>query len=77
MAVPPGVVTATDVAPAPPAGVTAVIWVSPVTVKLVAALPPKVTALAPVRPVPVIVTLVPPAVDPELGVALVIVGAAI
>ena len=77
MAVPPGVVTAIDVAPAAPAGVTAVICVSPVTTKLVAALPPKVTALAPVSAVPVIVTLVPPAVVPEPGVAPVMVGAAI
>ena len=36
--------------------------------------PPKVTAVAPVKPVPVIVTVVPPASGPEGGATLVIVG---
>jgi hypothetical protein len=36
---------------------------------------PKSTAVAPVKPVPVIVTLVPPAVGPLLGLTLVTVGA--
>lgn len=50
-----------------PGGVTAVIRVSETTLKDAAALVPKRTALAPVKPVPVTVTLVPPAVGPEVG----------
>ncbi len=49
------------------AGEVAVIWVSETTVKLVAAVAPKATAVAPVKPVPVMVTVVPPAVGPEVG----------
>jgi len=37
------------------------------TVKLTAAVPPKDTAVAPVRSVPVIVTDVPPRVEPDTG----------
>ena len=37
------------------------------TVKLVAALAPKSTAVAPVKPVPVMVTAVPPAGGPAVG----------
>ncbi len=37
------------------------IWVAETTVKLVAAVAPKLTAVAPVKPVPVMVTVVPPA----------------
>ncbi len=47
-----------------PAGETAVIWVSELTTKLAAAVPPKLTAVAPVKPVPVMTTLVPPAARP-------------
>jgi len=69
--VPIGVVTLT--APVLPVPTTAVIWVAELTVKLVAAVPPKLTALALVKPVPVIVTEAPaPAV---VGVNEVIVGA--
>ena len=45
------------------------------TVKLEAATPPMVTALAPVKSVPVIVMAVPPAVEPLIGKILVMVGA--
>ena len=45
------------------------------TVTPVAAVPPKVTALAPDRFVPVIVTDVPPRVEPDEGERLVNVGA--
>jgi hypothetical protein len=45
------------------------------TVKVVAAVVPKVTALAPVKLVPVIVTEVAPEVGPEVGLTLVTVGA--
>ena len=43
--------------------------------KLVAAVPPMVTPVTPVKPVPVIVTLVPPAVVPLVGEIAVTVGA--
>jgi hypothetical protein len=43
-------------------------------VKLVAATEPKTTLVAPVRLVPVIVTVVPPEVDPEVGEREVTVG---
>ena len=45
------------------------------TVYDVAAVPPKVTAVAPVKPVPVIVTEVPPDVGPDAGVIPVKTGA--
>ena len=68
-------VTTTSVAPAACDAVFAVIEVLPTTATFVAAAPPMVT-VAPVRkPVPVIVTEVPPAVVPELGEMLVTVGA--
>ena len=37
------------------------------TVKLAAGLPPKVTAVAPLKPAPVMVTLVPPAIGPVVA----------
>jgi hypothetical protein len=46
------------------------------TFTLVAAVPPIVTPVAPVKLVPVIVTLVPPAVLPEVGEMDVTVGGA-
>ena len=63
-------------APADPAGVTAVMEVALTTTTLVAGLPPIVTLLAPVKLVPVMVIAVPPAVGPEVGLTLAIVGAA-
>ena len=72
--VPPGVVTRTLAVPAVPLGVVQLRLVSLVTVRLVHALPPMVTPVAPVKPVPVRVTLVPPAVLPELGEMAVTVG---
>ena len=74
VAVPPAVVTATLFAPAVPAGVSAVTLVAETTTTLVAATPPTVTLLAPVRFVPVIVIDVPPRVEPLVGVTAVIVG---
>jgi hypothetical protein len=74
--VPPTVVTVTSTVPAASAGVTAVIVVALTTVKLAADTLPNLTALAPVKPVPVIVTLVPPAVGPLVGDTAVTVGAA-
>ena len=74
--VPPAVVTFTWTVPALPAGAIAVMLVFEVTVKLEAAVVPKLTAVAPLKLVPLIVTDVPPAVEPELGEIPVIVGAA-
>ena len=67
--VPPGPVTVmstTDVAV--PAGEVAVIEVFEFTVKLVAGDEPKLTVVAPVKPLPVIVTVSPPAGVPTVGV---------
>ena len=58
-----------------PAGLVAVIEVSLTTVKSVAAVVPKSTTVAPVNPVPVIVTEVPPVVGPLVGVRPVTTGA--
>ncbi len=58
-----------------PAGLTAVIEVSDATLKLAAGVTPKATAVAPVNPVPVRVTLVPPESGPTVGMMAVTVGA--
>ena len=58
-----------------PAGLVAVIVVSLTTVTPVAAVVPKSTAVAPVKLVPVIVTDVPPAAGPLVGLRPVTVGA--
>jgi len=60
-------VTVTLTGPADPDGVVAVMIVLLRTATLVAALPPKVTVAPDRKPVPVMVTGVPPAVVPELG----------
>ncbi len=75
-AVPLGVVIDTVFAPAVPAGVTAVTVVELTTLTEVAATPPIVTELAPVRFVPVIVIAAPPLVTPALGLMPLIVGPA-
>ena len=59
-----------------PAGLSAVIVVALTTTTSVAAVVPKSTAVAPVNPVPVIVTRVPPAAGPLFGLTPVTVGAA-
>jgi hypothetical protein len=74
--VPSGVVTRTSTLPDEPAGATAVSCVADRTVKLVAAVPPKVTAVVPRKLVPVTVTTVPPPVLPEKGDTPVTVGVA-
>ena len=74
--VPPGVVTNTLANPAVPAGVVAVMVVAFTTTTAVAAAPPVVTAVAPVKPVPVIVTDCPPANGPSEGLIAVTVGPA-
>ncbi len=72
--VPDGVVTVTSTGPAAPAGLVAEIEVSLLTVELVAAVPPKLTAVAAAKLVPVMVTEVPPAVGPLLGATELTVG---
>src|SRR5262252_5840130 len=66
--VPAGVVTvmSTDW-PAVPAGSVAVIWVGETTWKVVAGVLPNITLVAPVKLVPVIVTVAPPAAGPLAG----------
>jgi hypothetical protein len=67
--------TTTFTAPAAWAGVVAVIDVLLTTFTLVAADPPNVTVAPETKFVPVMVTAVPPLVEPELGEIAVIVGA--
>ena len=74
VAEPPAVVTTTFCAP-DPEGVVAVSVVEFTTVKPVAATPPMVTLLAPVKLVPTIVNEVPPSAGPVFGLTLAIVGA--
>ena len=77
VAAPPTVVTTTSFAPTVPAGVAAVNDVpEPFTTTLVAAAPPTVTLLAPVKFVPVIVIAVPAANGPDDGLTPAMVGAA-
>ena len=73
--VPTGVVTVMSTGPADPGGEVAVICVTLFTVKLMAAVPPNFTLVAPVKPVPVMTTLVAPAVGPLTGARDVTVGA--
>ena len=74
--VPPGVVTVTSTVPVP-AGAVALMEVALVTVKLAAAVDPNLTAVAPVKSVPVRVTVVPPEAGPLAGDRVVTVGAGI
>ena len=74
---PPPVVTIMPTAPALRAGVIQVIVVLFTTLIVVAAKPSNVTDVAPVKFVPVIVTLVPPAVLPDDGKMPVIFGGVI
>jgi hypothetical protein len=67
-------VTVTVTAPALPAGVVAVMDVPLTTTTLVAAAAPNVTVAPETKFVPVIVTAVPPAVDPLFGLTLLTVG---
>src|SRR5205807_4825814 len=70
---PSGVVTVTSTPPAP-AGEIAEIEVADSTLKLVAFAAPNLTAVAPARFVPVMVTLVPPDGGPSVGLNAVTVG---
>ena len=71
--VPAGVVTVTSWTPLP-AGLTTVTELALTTVTLVAGAVPKWTAVAPVKPVPMIATEVPPAAGPDVGLRPVTVG---
>jgi hypothetical protein len=73
--VPLGVVTVTSRVPAVPKGATALMAVSDRTVKSAAGVPPKLTALAPVKPLPVMTTVLPPASTPLLPAMPLTVGA--
>jgi len=75
--VPTGVVTKTLAAPAMLAGVVAVMVFELTTITLVAAVPPMVTDAGLVKPAPVMVIIVPPAVGPLAGRTLITVGAEI
>ena len=76
--VPPGVVTVTSVTPAAWAGDLTVILVAETTVRnVVFFVIPNLTAVAPVNPVPIIVTAVLPVNGPLFGVMLVTFGFAI
>jgi hypothetical protein len=70
----PGVVTVMSTVPVP-AGAVAMISVSDTTVKLVAAVVPKLTPVAPVNPVPVMSTVVPPDASPDDAESAVTTGA--
>ncbi len=72
--VPPAVVTSTSATPAALAGEVQVIDVAETTVMPVAAVPPNVTVAPAMKPVPVMVTLVPPVVKPVVGARPVTVG---
>ena len=65
--VPLGVRTVTSTTPIAPIGEATVIEVLEFTVKLVVLFGPKNTAVAPVKYVPLIVTVVPPSAGPEAG----------
>jgi hypothetical protein len=67
-------VTVTVAAPVLPAGVVAVMVVLFTTVTLVAAVPPIVTVAPVAKLVPVMVTAVPPSVEPLLGLTPVTLG---
>jgi len=69
-----GLVTTTATSPAAWAGVVTVIVVGSTTFTPVPAVPPKVTVAPGTNPVPVMVTTVPPAVDPLSGEISVTVG---
>jgi hypothetical protein len=70
---PPGVVTVTWTVPLP-SGLIAVIWLLLSTETIVAAVEPNETPVAPVKPEPVIVTVVSPLAGPLAGPILDTIG---
>jgi hypothetical protein len=75
--VPFGVVTAMLTEPTVPEGAVAVILLSLLIVKVVAAVPPNMTREALVNPPPLIITALPPVTGPALGLSVVIPGTAV
>ncbi len=73
--VPAALATVTSTVPGAAGAVVAVIDVSELTVKVLAAVAPKLTAVALAKPLPVMVTDVPPAVVPAFGLMAVTAGA--
>jgi hypothetical protein len=69
-----GVVTVMSTVPLP-AGEVAVIWVAESTVNEAAPVAPNLTLVAPLKLVPVIVSVVPPCDGPDDGLTFVTVGA--
>ncbi len=74
--VPAGVTTVTSTGPTSCAGEVAVTWVEETTEYAVAGTVPNTTALAPMKPVPVMVTAVVPTAGPVAGVTALTVGVA-
>jgi hypothetical protein len=76
--VPLGPVTRTEtlLPPIGPGGTTALITVSETTLNEVAAVKPKVTAVAFVKPKPLITAVFPPAIGPLVGLTVLTTGAA-
>ena len=73
--VPAGLVTVTSTVPFVPAGLVTVSCVSLITVRFEAATVPKFAVVAPVNPLPVSRTNLPPRVGPLLGLTSVTAGA--
>ena len=73
--VPAGPVIVTSTVPDPAGAVTLICVPAELTATLVAAVVPKSTAVAPLKPVPVIVTVVPATAGPCAGLTPVTVGA--
>jgi len=73
--VPAGEETVTSQTPAGSGGTVTVMVASSLTAKSLAAMPPKLTPLAPVNPDPVMIRVVPPAVPSALVLSELIEGA--
>jgi hypothetical protein len=69
------VVTVISTMPAAPAGAATVIWLGLLEARILAAVLPNLTAVAPDKFVPVMTTEAPPAMGPEAGLTPVMVGA--
>ena len=74
---PPAVVRVTSTVPALPAGAVTVMEVAVLAVSPVAEFVPNFTPVAELKLVPVMITVVPPAVGPLVVLMLVMVGAGI
>jgi hypothetical protein len=72
--VPSALVTFTSTGPAAPAGIASTIWLAVSLTKLVTLVVPKITALAPAKSPPLMVTVLPPDVGPDAATMLVTAG---